>query len=77
MRIYGLVLGAIDFKWGIDEGFRVKWLRRVEKVLLRDLVVRRTLSIELFQTVVISILVPGRLGCLGHGGWLCFHLVNV
>ena len=77
MRIHGLLLGAIDFEWGINEGFRVRWLRRVEKVLLSDLIVRRTLPIELFQTVVISFLMPGRLGCLSHGLWLGFHLVYV
>ena len=77
MSIHGLMLGAVDFEWRIDESFRVRWLRRVEKVRLSDLVVRGTLTVELFQTVVISFLVPDRLGCMGHGGWLCLHLVNV
>lgn len=77
MRIHGLMLGAINFEWGIDESFRVRWLRWVEKVRLRDLVVRGTLTVELFQTVVISFLVPDRLGCMGHGGRLSLHLVNV
>jgi hypothetical protein len=72
-----MMLGAVNFEWGIDECFGVRWLRRVEKVGLRDLVVRGTLTVELLQTVVISFLVPDRLGCMGHGGWLCLHLVNV
>ena len=77
MNIDGLMLGAVDFEWRIDEGFRVRWLRRVEKVRLSDLVVRGTLTVELFQTVIISFLVPDRLGCMGHSRWLCLHLVNV
>ena len=55
----------------------MRWLRRIEKVLLRDLVARRTLTIELFQTVVISLLVPSCLGCMGDCGWLGLDLVDV
>lgn len=71
------MLWGINFEWRIDESFRVRWLRRVEKILLRDLVVRRTLTVELLQTVVISILVPDSLGCMGHDGWLCLYLIIV
>jgi hypothetical protein len=69
--------GAVDFEWGIDEGFGVRGLRRVEKVRLCDLVVRGTLTVELLQAVVISFLMPDCLGCMGHGGLLCLHLVYV
>ena len=77
MSIHGVMQGAVDFEWGIDEGFGVRGLRRVEKVRLCDLVVRGTLTVELLQTVVISFLMPDCLGCMGHGGWLCLHLVYV
>ena len=77
LRIYRLLLWGIKLERRINKGLGMCRFWGVEKVLLRDMIVRRTWVIELLQAILISIWMANCLSCLNNSWSLSLDLIAI